>query len=124
VSAAPSAAVLERLRRPRLAGRFPPAEPGVCRGAAGSLDRGRRIELELSIAGDGTVRDARFRAFGCAATLACASWIAERACGATRDELLGLRPFRVEAALDLRAGERASARLALRALRRALEEAG
>jgi nitrogen fixation NifU-like protein len=117
---APSAAVLEHLRHPRRGGSFGSGEPGVRRGGAGSFDSGRRIELELRLGGDGVVCDARFRAFGCAALLACGSWLAERACGARAGELARLDERALVRALELRPEEAICARLALRALRRAL----
>ncbi len=120
MSAAPSRAVLEHLRHPRRAGSFPRGEPDVRRGAAGSFDCGRRIELELRLAPDGEVRDARFRAFGCAATLACGSWLAEFTCGATRAELDALDEAVLERALELPPEQTSCARMALRALRAAL----
>ena len=65
-----SAIVLDHFAAPRNLGRLPEANG---RGVAGDLVTGAtRIEIALRIEG-GVVRDARFRAIGCSATIAAAS---------------------------------------------------
>ena len=64
------AVVLDHFAAPRNLGRLPDANG---RGVAGDLVTGAtRIEIALRIE-EGVVRDARFRAIGCSATIAAAS---------------------------------------------------
>jgi len=125
---APSAAVLDHLRRPRHAGAFSPGEAGVRTGEAGDVEEGRLVRFELrplrgpsgSGGGDGRLCEARFKAFGCAATIASASWLSEQVSGRPEARARALGPDEIVRALDLSPERRAGAELALRALRRAL----
>jgi nitrogen fixation NifU-like protein len=129
---APSAAVLDHLRRPRHAGAFAPGEPGVRTGEAGDVEEGRLVRFELRPlrggsgpgggpgSGDGGLCEARFKAFGCAATIASASWLSEQVSGRPEARARALGPDEIVRALDLSPERRAGAELALRALRRAL----
>jgi len=74
---APSDAVRAHLRDPVGAGSFPPETPGVVSGDAGSIEDGRLVRIQLAVAA-GAIADVRFKAFGCPATIACASLLAER----------------------------------------------
>lgn len=50
------------------------------RGAAGSRDGGTWVQFDLQIS-SGTIRAARFQAFGCPHTIAVTAWVAEQAVG-------------------------------------------
>ena len=130
---APSAAVLDHLRRPRHAGAFPPGQAGVRSGEAGAVEGGRLVRFQLRLtsggsgaggsgagSGGGGVCEARFKAFGCPATIASASWLSEQVSGRSEAHARALGPDEVVRALDLSPERRAGAELALRALRRAL----
>jgi NifU-like protein involved in Fe-S cluster formation len=52
----------------------------VLRGAAGSRERGTWVQFDLQV-NSGTIRAARFQAFGCPHTIAVAAWIVEQAVG-------------------------------------------
>jgi NifU-like protein involved in Fe-S cluster formation len=54
---------------------------GVFRGAAGDAEQGAWVQFDLQVAA-GTVREARFLAFGCPHTIAVAAFVAEQALGA------------------------------------------
>ena len=73
--------LLDHFDAPRGAGEFADA-PGVRRGEAGSEHHGAVIRLELRCDG-ATVTDARFKAWGCPATIACASLVTEWVRGRT-----------------------------------------
>jgi cysteine desulfurase len=60
----------------------------LCTGAAGDVEQGARVELQLAVAGD-RVQAARFAAFGCPHLLAAASWLTERLAGLERTEVVG-----------------------------------
>lgn len=80
----PNTLLLDHFDRPRCAGTFGEIE-AVRRGDAGSEHHGAVIRMELRC--DGTVvTDARFKAWGCPATIACASLVAEWVRGRTLAE--------------------------------------
>ena len=60
--------------------------PGVIRGQAGGADSGTWVRFHLLIDG-GTVRDARFQAYGCPHTLAVVAWLARQLPGRARSAL-------------------------------------
>ncbi|MEX0900884.1 MAG: iron-sulfur cluster assembly scaffold protein [Gammaproteobacteria bacterium] len=77
----PNPQLLDHFDNPRGAGSFGETE-GVRRGQAGSEHHGAVIRIELRCDG-ATVADARFKAWGCPATIACASLVAEWVRGRT-----------------------------------------
>ena len=77
-----SEAVMDHFRSPRNVGDLPDAD-GV--GNAGNPISGNTIALYLRIA-DGTVTDAKFRTFGCAASIAASSMVTEWVIGRTAEE--------------------------------------
>jgi nitrogen fixation NifU-like protein len=117
-----SDAVLDHLRRPRGAGALPREDPDVRTGEAGDADDGRLVRMQLRVAGD-RVDQARFKAFGCAATIASASWLAERLPGRSLESAGRIGAGEIRAGLGLPEAQSAAAELALRALRAALAAA-
>jgi NifU-like protein involved in Fe-S cluster formation len=115
---------LEHLQEPRGAGSWPPGSPGVATGEAGDESDGRLIRLQLRSAGDGRIEGARFKAFGCAATLASASYLAERVAGLPLDAARAIRADEVARALELPEDRRRAPELAVEALRQALDRLG
>ncbi len=92
-----SAIVLDHFAAPRNLGRLPEANG---HGVAGDLVTGAtRIEMALRIDG-GVVRDARFRAIGCSATIAAASLATTLLIGRSADEAAALTAAALVAALD------------------------
>lgn len=80
----PNPQLLDHFDHPRGAGSFGESE-AVRRGEAGSEHHGAVIRMELRC--DGTVvTDARFKAWGCPATIGCASLVAEWVRGRTLAE--------------------------------------
>ncbi len=77
-----SSTVMDHFRSPRNVGDLSDAD-GV--GNAGNPISGNTIALYLKIA-DGTVTDARFRTFGCAASIAASSMVTEWVIGRTIEE--------------------------------------
>ena len=75
--------LVDHFERPRGAGSFDAGVRGVRRGEAGSEHHGALVRIELALAADGTVADARFKAWGCPATIACASLVTEWVRGRT-----------------------------------------
>ncbi len=117
-----SAAVIERCRNPGCAGRLPRGDPDVGTGEAGDPGGGDLIRIQVRIDPDERVAEARFKAFGCPATLACASFGAEWATGRPSSEAAALDAALVSKALDLGAEHRVQAALAARALAAAVAD--
>jgi len=115
----PSLEVLDRARRPRNAGSFPPGTPDISKGVAGTADAGDVIEIYLQIVG-GRVGAARFKAFGCSSAIAAASIATELALDRRPDELVDLAADAIAGPLRLAQDKKRYADLALRALQRAI----
>jgi nitrogen fixation protein NifU and related proteins len=121
--ASPSPAWLDHLQRPRGAGGWPVGSAGVATGEAGDEADGRLIRLQLHLGRDGRIDAARFKAFGCAATLASASWLTERVPGLTLDAAAEIGAGDVARALELPPERARAPELAVEALHRALDAA-
>jgi cysteine desulfurase len=65
--------------------------PGVIRGEAGGADAETWVRFHLHIEG-GTVKDARFQAYGCPHTLAVMAWLTQQLPGRAVSELAGGEP--------------------------------
>lgn len=115
--------VLEHFRNPAHAGSFPRDAAGVVTGEAGDEASGRLVRMQLRVAPDATIREVRFKAFGCPATIASASFVAARLSGRGLADSGALTAAGVAEALALPASRRRAAELALEALARALERA-
>ncbi|HXH04333.1 MAG TPA: iron-sulfur cluster assembly scaffold protein [Candidatus Competibacteraceae bacterium] len=114
-----SAAVRERFREPRHAGALA-AGPATLTVRAGDLAEGRVLELSLRMTDAGRIAAARFRAYGCPATIAAGDWLCEWLQGRSLEEAAQFRARELERALALPADKVACAMLAERALRAAL----
>lgn len=90
----------EHFRAPRGAGVFDDMA-GVRRGEAGSVHHGAVVRLDLKCGAEGRISEARFKAWGCAGTIACASLVAEWAAGRTLDEARTLDVRALAAPLEL-----------------------
>jgi nitrogen fixation NifU-like protein len=117
-----SAKVVERCRRPRNAGSFPPGEPGVGTGTAGEAAKGDLVRIQLRFVEGGRIEEARFKVFGCGSSIACASLAAEWATGRTLGEALEIRNDDIARELELPEEKIHCSVLAEDALRAAVED--
>lgn len=85
-----NAFLLDHFDHPRHAGDFPEHPSRVCRGQAGSEHHGALIQFALKMGENGRISDTRFKAWGCASTIACASLVSEWAVGRTLSDARGL----------------------------------
>jgi NifU-like protein involved in Fe-S cluster formation len=92
--------IWQRFTRPLLAGRFAADEPGVISGRAGTPAASSVLELQLKWE-DGRVRDARFRAYGCPASIAVGGWLADWSIGRSAPELAGITAAELRRALEI-----------------------
>lgn len=114
--------LLDHFDNPRRVGAFDTGVPDVRRGEAGSRHQGAVVRFELLTDPEGRVTDCRFKAWGCASTIACASLVAEWLPGRTLDEARGADVRSLTGALELPV-ERAYAPLVVEdALRAAANE--
>jgi nitrogen fixation NifU-like protein len=97
-----SAEVVRRCQRLDRAGSWPEDDPDVGTGLVGSLAAGALTRLQVRVDATGArVDDARFKAFGCSAAIACASLAAERAIGGSLGTARALDAAALVAALEL-----------------------
>jgi nitrogen fixation NifU-like protein len=97
-----SAEVVRRCQRLERAGSWPEDDPDVGTGLAGSLAAGALTRVQVRVDATGArVDDARFKAFGCSAAIACASLAAERAIGGSLGTARALDASALVAALEL-----------------------
>ncbi|MFH0917452.1 MAG: tRNA 2-thiouridine(34) synthase MnmA [bacterium] len=111
--------VAERLRSCVGAGRLEAADAV---GEAGSAACRALVRVELAV-GEGTLQEASYQAYGCPATLACASEVTMRAKGASVLQAAAISEREIGAALGLAPSKETSAELAVEALHAALGSA-
>jgi nitrogen fixation NifU-like protein len=80
------------------------------------------VRLQLRVDVEGRIAEARFKAFGCSATIACASYVTERISGRPASEAEALGREQIARALALPPDRLHSAAIAEQALRGALAE--
>jgi len=117
-----SSEVLARLREPRNLGSLPREDPDVGTGEAREEGTGRLVRVQLRVDSVGVVREACFKAFGCPATIASASLVAERASGVPLAALPAVTGEELAQALRLGPERRVAAETALAALQAAIEQ--
>lgn len=93
--------LLDHFDHPRRVGVFPTDQPGVRRGEAGSPHHGAMVRFELQVGPGRKIVDCRFKAWGCAGTIACASLAAEWLPGRTLDEARAADVRALTGALEL-----------------------
>lgn len=111
--------VAERLRSCAGAGRLEAADAV---GEAGDAACRALVRVELAVS-EGTLQEAGYQAYGCPATLACASEVAARAKGASVLMAAAISEREIGAALGLAPSKETSAELAVEALHAALGSA-
>jgi NifU-like protein involved in Fe-S cluster formation len=83
--------VLEYFERRPCAGSFPEGDAAVGTGFVEASSHGDIVRLQLRMTEDGgRIAEARFKAYGCGWTIACASFAAERLAGLTLGDALAL----------------------------------
>lgn len=75
--------LLDHYRDPRNVGRLPADDTRVGTGMVGSTSQGGMVRLQLQVDASGIIEDIRFKAYGCGATIAAASWLGEAIKGKT-----------------------------------------
>lgn len=115
-----SAQVLDHFLNPRQAGSLLPSDTGVSWAQAGSVETGGVLGFQVRVDRTGHITDTRFRAYGCGATIAAGSWVADWLVGKSLEQATSLKAASVVQALDLPPVKMHCALLAEEALSRAI----
>lgn len=107
-----SAQVQEHFFHPRNVGTLPVNNPYVGTGQVGSVESGALLRLQLQFDSSGKITVSRFKAYGCGATIASASWLTEALKGKQVEQALAIRSGDVQHALALPAAKLHCAMLA------------
>ena len=103
------------------AGSLDASDPEVGTGASGSVASGDYVRIQVRVL-RGSIRQARFKAFGCSGSIASASLASEWAEGKTLEDAEAMREDDLAAALELSAGRRHCSALAEEALKGAIRD--
>ena len=112
--------VSSRVKEPAHAGSIPSGDAGVVTGMATSDDCGDVVQLQLKVEAGGRITDARFKTYGCAASIASSLRVCELSVGRSVDDALGISSDSIAAFLDLPEVKAHGATVAVEALRFAL----
>ena len=115
-----SAAAREHFEHPRHVGALDPAAPDVAVALVGEPASGAILQLHLRVNAAGLITAARFKAYGCAWTVACGSLLAEWLDGRTLAEVARFRHHILVEILDVPAEKLHCAVLAETALKTTL----
>ena len=78
--------VVERYENPKNVGSMDGKDKSVGVGLVGSPACGDVMKLSLKISEDGTIKDAKFKTFGCGSAIASSSYVTEYVIGKTTEE--------------------------------------
>ncbi len=93
--------VQDHFTNPRNVGYFDVDDSRVGSALLGAIDQGAVISMQIRVDESGIINDTCFKAYGCGATIAAASWVTEWAKGKTPDQARNLRSTEVVRALSL-----------------------
>ena len=80
--------VLDHYENPRNVGTMDKSDPSVGTGLVGAPACGDVMRLQVKIADDGTIQDAKFKTFGCGSAIASSSLVTEWVKGKSVDQAL------------------------------------
>lgn len=93
--------VRDHFTHPRNVGVFDVNDPDVGSALVGAVDQGGAIQMQIRVDESGIINESRFKAYGCGATIAAASWTTEWATGKSLEQASGLRSAELIHALSL-----------------------
>lgn len=93
--------VQDHFIQPRNVGAFDIADAQVGSAQVGARDQGAAIRMQIRVDESGIINDTCFKAYGCGATIAAASWVTEWAKGKTLDQVSDLHSTELIQALSL-----------------------
>jgi nitrogen fixation protein NifU and related proteins len=93
--------VIDHYENPRNVGTMDKDDPNVGTGLVGAPACGDVMRLQLKIADDGTIQDAKFKTFGCGSAIASSSLATEWIKGRTIDEAESIKNSQIVEELNL-----------------------
>ncbi len=83
--------VLDHYENPRNVGALDKSDPNVGTGMVGAPACGDVMRLQIKVADDGVIEDARFKTYGCGSAIASSSLVTEWLKGKTLDQALEIK---------------------------------
>ena len=83
--------VIDHYENPRNVGSFDKDEDGVGTGMVGAPACGDVMKLQIKVDGDGIIRDARFKTYGCGSAIASSSLVTEWVKGMHIDDAVKIK---------------------------------
>ena len=93
--------VVEHYENPRNVGSFDKGDESVGTGMVGAPACGDVMKLQIKVAKDGTIEDARFKTYGCGSAIASSSLVTEWVKGKTLDQAAALKNSQIAEELAL-----------------------
>ena len=93
--------VIDHYENPRNVGSFDKGDSHVGTGMVGAPACGDVMKLQIRVGGDGVIRDAVFKTFGCGSAIASSSLVTEWVKGKTLDEAAGIKNTQIAEELAL-----------------------
>ena len=93
--------VLDHYENPRNVGSFDQADAQVGTGMVGAPACGDVMRLQIRVADNGVIEDARFKTYGCGSAIASSSLLTEWVKGKTLDEALKIKNSQIAEELAL-----------------------
>lgn len=93
--------VIDHNNNPRNVGSLPKDSKNVGTGLVGAPACGDVMKLQIEVAEDGTIIDAKFKTFGCGSAIASSSLVTEWIKGKTLDDALSIQNTDIAKALSL-----------------------
>lgn len=93
--------VIDHYENPRNVGSFPKDDEDVGTGMVGAPACGDVMKLQIKVDGDGIIRDARFKTYGCGSAIASSSLVTEWVKGMHIDDASNLKNSQIAEELAL-----------------------
>jgi len=93
--------VIDHYENPRNVGSFEKGDEAVGTGMVGAPACGDVMKLQIRVAKDGTIEDARFKTYGCGSAIASSSLVTEWVKGKTLDQAVGIKNTQIAEELSL-----------------------
>ena len=93
--------VVDHYENPRNVGSFAKGEASIGTGMVGAPACGDVMKLQIKVAADGTIEDAKFKTYGCGSAIASSSLVTEWVKGKTLDQALTIRNTHIAEELAL-----------------------
>ncbi len=114
--------VLDHYEHPRNVGSFDKADPHIGTGMVGAPACGDVMKLQIKVAENGVIEDARFKTYGCGSAIASSSLVTEWLKGKTIDQALDIKNTQIAEELSLPAAKIHCSILAEDAIKASIED--